>query len=420
MLTNANSQEGNHMKKTLSLLLILTMIIGVLSLVSCGEPKAPAGTITRMTIELNPKIEIMLNENGTVISAVPLNDDAALLLAGEELVGKTAEEAIDLTLTVAKETGYLISGNVTADQNNLKISVSGSGAYADHLAKKANEKAVSVLKALDVKGKVERIDALGTEALRQLASVSTLYTEDELAKMDGDALCKAIAEGRIETALVFTSEMREAYLSAKQHEISIAKSEAVAKIIEELGGAYLVTHAAYKAAVDAYASAINSLEELRYETLISPDSAYQKSLVALRESKTELIKQRTITASFKIDSEEYANASVTLGLTEEAYNNALAAYEELGRAASAAIDALVAPISAAEKRLRELENTIFNDTIEKTLEERAYDIEAALFEAKAEFFAKFEESHGEDLKAIEKALIDKKAELKAEIAEKIK
>lgn len=387
-------------------------------LCACGGGKvAPEeGTLTRMTVDINPSVEFMVDDENKVISVTALNDDGGILIAGEAFVGKTPEEAVEMVVSLAAETGYLVKGNVEADENTVKISVSGDTKYAKQLAKDVEAKAESVLKSFDIEGKVEQIEAMNTEALRELALLTSLYTEEEIAAMEDEQLYAVIAEGRIETALLLTEEMREAYYTAKEYEISFAESEEVARIIGEMGGLYKLVHATYKTALDVYSSAITALDEFRYDMLVSPESEYQKSLAALREAKTELLAQKNYVATLEVNGEEYQTAQVTLQLREEDYDKAVAAYEQLGEEINAAIEKLISKLREAETAIRELETTIFDDNIEATLKEKASEIESNLNAAKDNFFAEFEAAHVEDIAAAQEALKAKKQEMKEAVS----
>ena len=403
-------------KRVLCLVMSVMMLLSsIVVFASCGGKNPEEGTVTRMTVDINPSVEFMVDDENKVVSVTALNDDGSILIVGEAFVGKTAEEAVELMLSIAVETGYLVQGNVEADENTVKISVSGDTKYAKNLLKDVEKKASDALDKLDINGQVEKVEALGLEALRALALKTSLYTEEELSAMDEEQLCKVIAEGRIETALLLTEDMRNAYYAAKEYEISFAESEEVARVIESLGGLYTLTHSAYKAALDMYSAAITDLDELRYELLVSPDSDYQKSLVALREAKVEFLKQRTYTASLDVNGEEYASASVTLQLSEENYDKALAVYEQIGNQVNKSIESLIATLKQAEASLREIEETMFDKNIEAKLKEKATEIEANVNAAKDSFFAEFESAHGEDITAIENSLVAKKAELKDSI-----
>lgn len=329
-------------RKILCAFLVCAMLASSLVLVSCGGDRPTEGTVTRMTVDINPSVEFMIDDENKVISATALNDDGSVILVGEAFVGKTPEEAVELMLTVATETGYLVKGNVQATDNAVKISVTGDTKYAEKLVDDISAKANEVLTSLDISATVETVEELTLDALRALALSSSIYTEEEINEMNKDQLLAAIAEGRIETAEILTAELREAYFIAKEHEISFAESEQTARVIESIGGLYTVLHTTYKTALDAYGTAIGKLDELRYNMLVSPDSEYQKSLVALRDAKAELIEQRTYTASLDINGTEYVSATATLAIREDAYDAALSAYEALGDQINASLETAAA------------------------------------------------------------------------------
>ena len=402
-------------KRLISIFLLCTLFLTAISFTSCSNAKPEEGSVTRMTVDINPSVEFMIDDQNKIVSVTALNDDGSILIVGEAFVGKTPEEAIEMMVTLASDTGYLVQGNVEASENTVKISVSGDSKYAEQLKKDITKKANDTLKALDINGTVEKVEALEIDALRQMALSTSLYTEEEISTMDEDQLYKVISAGRIETALLLTEEMRSAYYSAKEYKISFAEREETARIIKELGGLYNLTHIAYKTALDVYSTAITELDNFRYEMLVSPESEYQKSLTELREAKIELLKQKNYTASLNVNGEEYASATVTLQLTEENYNKMLAAYEKIGTDLNAALEVLIAKLRQAESKLTELEDTLFDENIEAKLQENAAEIEANLNAAKDGFFAEFESAHAEDIAAIEKALLAKKQQLKSEI-----
>lgn len=408
--------SGIMKKSIISIILLLIVALSAVLFTSCSTIVTPEeGCVTRMTVDINPSVEFMIDDQNKVVSVTALNDDASILIVGEAFVGKTPEQAVEMMITLASDTGYLIKGSAEATENTVKISVSGVSEYAEKLKTDITKKATDTLNVLDINGKVEKVEALKAEALRKIALSTSLYTEEEIGAMDEAQLYKVIAAGRIETALLFTEEMRTAYYCAKDYKISFAKREETAKIIEGLGGIYSLTNSAYQAALSAYSKAITELDNFRYDMLVSPDSDYQKSLTKLREAKVELLKQRSFTASLDINGEEYASATVTLKATEENYNKLLSAYEKVGTDLNTSIESFITKLRAAEEKLAELENTIFDDNIEEKLTEKASEIEAALNAKKDGFFAEFENAHKADIESIEEALLAKKQQLKSEI-----
>lgn len=402
-------------KRWMPIFLLCTILLTAIPLTSCSNVQPEEGTVTRMTVDINPSVEFMIDDQNKIVSVTALNDDGSILIVGEAFVGKTPEEAVEMMVTLASDTGYLVQGNAEVSENTVKISVSGDSKYAEQLTKEITEKAQDTLKALDIRGKVEKAEALKVDALRQMALSTSLYTEEEINTMDEEQLYKVISAGRIETALLLTEDMRTAYYSAKEYKISFAEREETAKIIKELGGLYNLTHTAYKTALDVYSTAITELDNFRYEMLVSPESEYQKSLTKLREAKIELLKQKNYTASLEVNGTEYASATVTLQLTEENYNKMLAAYEKIGTDLNATLEGLIEKLRQAETKLIELEDTLFDENIEAKLQEKATEIEANLNAAKDGFFAEFEGAHAEDIATIEQSLLAKKQQLKSEI-----
>ena len=405
--------------KLLCALLCMILLASVLALTSCEKaPVTPEeGTVTRMTVDINPSVEFMVDDQNLIVSATALNDDGSILIAGEAFVGKTPEQAAEMMVTLAAQTGYLVKGTVEADQNTVKISISGDSAYAKELAERVQKTATDTLAALDVTAAVASVQALSLDALRILALSTSLYTQEEITAMDEQQLYTVLAQSRVETALLLTEEMRDAYYAAKESHISFAEREETARIIEEMGGIYKLTHATYKAALDAYSSAILAVEQFRYDTLISPDSPYQKSLAELRAAKTDLLTKKNYVASLEVDGALYAQASVDLTLSEEQYNQALAAYEALGAQADAALLQLIDAMKQAETRLIALEEQLFDQNIEQTLQAKASEIEATLNAAKDNYFAEFEAAHAEDIAAMEAQLIAQKQALEQSITQ---
>ena len=400
-------------KKIIAALLALLMLVPAFMLTSCAsEAKAPEGTVTRITIDVNPSIELMVDDENKVVSATALNDDGSILIAGEAIVGMEAEDAVEYVVSLATETGYIVKGNVSADENEVKISVSGDSKYAKQLLEKAEEKIEKFFEKHDIEGKIEKAEAAKIEALREIALSTSLYTEEEISAMTEEQLYAVIKAGRIETALLVTTEMREAYYRAKEYKISFAEREETAKVIEAMGGIYTIVHAGYKTALDAYSRTITAIDEFRYSTLIDPESEYQKSLADLRKKKEIYLYQKNYVANFEIGSEEYEVASSTLEMTEEEYDEALAAYEKLGAEANAALEKLIEAMLEGEKALIKIEES-FSDNIKEELAAKATEIEAKLNTAKVEFFAEFEAEHKDDIEATEADLIARKEALKA-------
>ena len=405
--------------KCLSLALCLCLLIGMaLPLASCkkSEPTPPEGTYTRMTVDINPSVEFMVDDQNKVVSVTALNDDGSILIAGEAFVGKTPEEATRMVVSLATDAGYLVKGEIHVENTNesqkVEISVSGNSDYAKELAKNVKSDVEKYLKDNKITATVESVKAKTLDEMRKVVIEDGLFTEDEVKDMTEEQLYKALAAGRIETAELLTAEMREAYYRAKDYKISFVEKQATADIISGMGTTYKVLMSGYSTALAAYSTSIDTLDELRYSLLVDPESAYQKALASLRDAKEDLLKEKKLIFSVKDGDKTYAEISASFKLCEETYNKALKAVEDAGAAANKAMEAAIATLREVETQLKELEATLReNEDISAKLTAEAQNLEDTLNKAKDNFFAEFEAAHKSDIEKAEADLEAKKQEL---------
>mgnify|MGYP001108334045 CR=1 FL=1 len=406
-------------KRFLSLCAAFALGATMFSFGGCSK----AAENTRMTVDINPSVELMVDKDNKVVSVTALNDDAAIILQGTAFVGKTSDEAVKGVVEVATETGYIVKGEVEVGENNVKISVSGDTKWAKDLYKDAEKKVNEYLESSGIKATVERVDALKTEALKQLAKHNSTYTEEEIAGMNDEQLLNVcenmhfsdiddLYAGRVETAQLVSEEVRQAYFAAKEYEISLATSTATKDLIYAMNSAYAVAYAGYGIALDTYSAAIKKLDDARYNALVSPDSAYQKLLVQLREKKAEILAQKQLIISIKAGNSSVDITIATGDLTkyEAAYDKLVADLEAAGKAANDGLTSLIELMKQGEKSMKDLQAK-FPADITDQLNAKASEIDAKANKAKDEFFARFEEAHKADFDAMNKALADAKAKL---------
>lgn len=405
--------------KLLSFALCLCLLVGMaLPLASCkkSEPTPPEGTYTRMTVDINPSVEFMVDDQNKVVSVTALNDDGSILIAGEAFVGKTPEEATQLVIRLATDAGYLVKGEIhvenTDESQKVEISVSGNSDYAKELAKNVKSDVEKYLKDNKITATVESVKAKTLDEMRKVVVEDGLFTEDEVKDMTEEQLYKALAAGRVQTAELLTAEMREAYYRARDYKVSFAEKQATADIISGMGETYKAMMALYSTALDTYSKSIEALDELRYSLLVDPESTYQKALVSLRDAKADLLKEKKLVLTVKDGDKTYAEISASFKLSEEAYDRALKAVTDAGDAANKTLESAIAALREVETRLKAVETTLLeNADVSAKLKEEAKRLEDAVNDAKDDFFAEFEKAHKDDIQKAEDDLKAKKQEL---------
>lgn len=376
-------------------------------LAGCGGGDGEAAA--RMQVDINPSVEFILDADDKVLSVTALNDDGALIIAGEAFVGKTAEDAVELMASISTDAGYLVKGDLSAGQDGITISITGDEEAAQKLYEDVKAGVDAFLEKSGIDAAVERGEALKLDALRDLVQAADpTLTDEEVAAMTEEQLLNALKISRIETAQLLTEELRAAYNTAKEYDFRFAERQATKSVIEGLGSAYESFLNGYAAALDSYQKAIQAVEQARYDYLVDAGSDYQKILAEVREQKDKVLEQRKEAAELPEGAAKEA-AKAALAAEEAILETKEAALELAGDAANASFDLALSAMKTVENALTELEKT-FPEEITTALTENAQKAQDAMNAAKDEAFAKFEEAHKED---IEQALADLQARKQA-------
>ena len=134
---------------------LLALGMGGMMLVACAPDgdKSGDGQQKVMNISLNPQVEFVLDKDDKVITVNALNEEGNLIISAaafENVEGKSAEEAAKLFVEVSTETGYLVSGTLSAGENQLSISLSGDTEAAKELYDDVKAKMNEYLDSVDV------------------------------------------------------------------------------------------------------------------------------------------------------------------------------------------------------------------------------------------------------------------------------
>lgn len=106
------------MKKIAVLLLTLSIALG---LSACATTQAEESQYY-VSVDINPSIEFIVDEDDNVVSFELLNEDAEIIAAGIDFIGMNVEDALALFLEKATEAGYI---DVAGDDNAVLITVLG-------------------------------------------------------------------------------------------------------------------------------------------------------------------------------------------------------------------------------------------------------------------------------------------------------
>ena len=284
---------------------LLALGMGLTALAGCDFIGGNANNEQQkiMNISLNPQVEFVLDEDDKVITVNALNEEGNLIISAaafENVEGKSAEEAAKLFVEVSTETGYLVSGTLSAGDNQLSISLSGDTEAAKELYNDVKAKMNEYLDSVDVTAKINQAAAITEAKVKELLAECAPYLET--AEMKYDELVKELAKQRKETAEFYSQELKNAYYEAKEFAMEQAELETLKSKLDSL------TQIAFDLTTKVYTTLVEGIEKTRMTLLVNEDSLYQKALAAFREVKAEYLKARN---EFSI-----GDTTVTVEITE--------------------------------------------------------------------------------------------------------
>lgn len=277
------------MKKIISFICAFCLIVSC-SVLLCGCGTDDANTV--MNLSLNPEVEFILDKDNKVVSVNALNEEGNVIISGQAFVGKTADEAVEIFISVSKETGYLVTGNVKADENQIQVSFSGDKREADKTFKEITDKIDAYLTENNVQATLKKADALSKEYLQKSVAECAPYLEEAKIKaMSTKELVEQIQASRKETAELYSQQLKNAYYNAKEYAFELAKFD---YLKSQVGP---IQKAAIELAETGYKTAIETIESTRKTLFLNQTSIYQIALKTVNDAKADYLNYRNYVAS---------------------------------------------------------------------------------------------------------------------------
>ncbi len=196
--------------KATKLLTVILAVITALSFTACENVNQEPKGYAYVTFDVNPSIEIVVN-NGKVTGVKAGNDDACVMLYGENFEGKDVQTVSKQLIELAQKMGYLSSTNtgvnlnVTADSEQVLARVTAqakdgimqgsSFAVVATYDRASDERKLKELKELNP----QLFADLSANKLRLIEAVKAydpFLTYEQACKMDLQQLTKALESNK--------------------------------------------------------------------------------------------------------------------------------------------------------------------------------------------------------------------------------
>ncbi len=189
-------------KKWIATLTAMMLVSSAVGLVACGEDTTAESGNSIVALDVNPSLELEVNEDKEVEKVYALNADAEIVLGDMRLENVRLDEAIDSIIHAMYENGY-----VSEEQNSILISVDAelskdaealktqvSQKVSDWLSKKQIDASVITqsFKKEDIKHKADKdkISAAKATLIEKIIAAGLVdidgipYTYDELVSLN--------------------------------------------------------------------------------------------------------------------------------------------------------------------------------------------------------------------------------------------
>ena len=282
-----------------------------------------------ITIDINPSIEIITNDEGLVEQVNPLNYDAEILLLEIDFSGKTVDEVIDTIMNLALEAGYLVE----EEENAIIITtVTDNEKNKDRLENKVNETISKFKERHKLRMKLYNENQRATLELEELAeelniSIGKLKMINKAMEIDPELtleiakdmsvkdLNKIITENRKELKeLSFNYKHLYLYSKTKTHqEIKFKKIELIYQLIMDKDEAFFepildnntVNIDDIKNLYKAYYEELKTLIDKYDEEALINEIKEDKELINLLENKLSLLEEKAnLVNQFKNNKEQ--------------------------------------------------------------------------------------------------------------------
>lgn len=167
------------MKKIIGTLLS-ALIVASLTLTSfgCSTDKKSENTTASVNLDINPSIELVVDEKGIVVAVRGVNDDGVTLLYGEDgIIGVDVQIAVEKIVDIAVELGYISDGqnqvvDTTVNADGDKLSASVTAKVNAGISAAATESGIEITASAE-----------GSYSLnRQLEEFKKQYPEDKVVQ----------------------------------------------------------------------------------------------------------------------------------------------------------------------------------------------------------------------------------------------
>ncbi len=294
------------MKKSKILLSLFAILSLVLVIVGCSGSISAAEAY--VTIDINPSIEVVVNEKEEVVYVHALNEDAEVLLVDLDLVGMNVDEAMDLIIEQAILLGYI---DTEAAETYVSVSTTSENDLGEKIKTRVKAAINNAFLVRSMMGKardkqfteefIAEAENYGVEPEFLSLAYSVTYVDDEITlevalEMTRDELIDVLKTARQEAKDVAQAYKQEFLAArAKIGETYIPDIEDLETQIETLEAQIDTTTddtTELEAQLVQLQTALQALKDTMYTELEKLRAEYQTMTATMLQEYQQIMNQR--------------------------------------------------------------------------------------------------------------------------------
>jgi hypothetical protein len=299
----------------------------------------------------------------------------------------TLEEAIEIVLAEAKESGYLISAEYNAELVSRDINISVD-AENDTINAELNASIKATVETFvdenELAATYKQLESKGREHFEEIVKrYNPMITDEELEQLSYEDLLEMVELATIEKAQMASIALEEYYLSFKEKEFKFKYKQEIAEQLNPIIGA------AYKLGLDTIKAAMDVLDKIEYDLYVSEESQYIKLMNQLNSYKDKNIK---LNAQLAVN-ENIVDINAQINANNELIDKIMADIEKVMNSVKTQITAARNALNEAYLALESIEEQIKDIDFAEILK----NVEVEINSSKAGLCADFEAEFADDI-----------------------
>ena len=277
--------------------LLLIAIIGAILILSPKPTEKPKYQAI-VQIDVNPSIEMTVDENNNVTSIRGLNDEGKMLVLDEELENKKIDEVLNMLIDLELKTGYL---DVNSSENKMKVAVSSeTEEINEELTNIINNSLTEIKTNKNLDMSINFNVGASIESIKLF--VKSVYPYINIDELSYNELVNKISLYNKEVSNLTSTRLEELYIEFKNDYFEAQIEQYIDNLVNELDQTYILLVDKYNELYNSFLEAYKNVEDAFIQYFLDDESLYQQALSAVNNKKIDYLKQKKVVDQAKNDS----------------------------------------------------------------------------------------------------------------------